>query len=128
MYKNHTLACILSVHHDDIQGMARREVAAAPLKHLEEAVGICKAERRCPLHMGIQYEHKAGEVYTHHCDYIDAVKSIDPSLFTGLGDEESCGDILQEASRTAFCAVARTVLANRIRVTRFGANIGGGRR
>ena len=100
----------MSVHVDDINGIATKEVAESLLKHFNDQVGQGKADYNSSLHAGIQHEHSAGQVFTHQYVYIDSITPIEPSLLTGKGDEALCDSKMHEAYRSVLGAVAWTVL------------------
>ena len=65
-------ACV-SAHVDDLKGAATKAVALSLLKHLEDDFGPCKAEWDSFLHVGIQHDHRPGEVYCHQNQNIDSL-------------------------------------------------------
>lgn len=86
IYNDHTLICILPARVDDIDGAVRRGMPQAWLKYMEKAFGQCKVGWDSCMHTWVQLEHRAGEVYTHQCAYIDAIKPIDVSFSVGKGE------------------------------------------
>ena len=73
---------------DDLKGTATRATADSLLAFFEKMVGKCKADFVSFTHIGIQHEHKEGEVYTHQFVYVDAIKPIPTSTYKGMEDEK----------------------------------------
>ena len=82
--------CILSVHVDDIKGIARKEVAEPLLAHLNKLVGQCNAEWLSFLNTCVQHERGAGVVFTHQCVYVDSISVIEIELLIGKDDGGKC--------------------------------------
>ena len=106
VFERSNLQCLVSVHVDDIKGTAAREVAEPLLKQLNVQVGQRTADYDSFLHIGIQHEHSAAQVFTDQYVYIDSITPIDSSLFTGKDDEALCGSQLHEAYRSVLGVVA----------------------
>lgn len=102
--------CLLSVHVDDIKGVATQEAADPLLAHLNKCVGQRKADFNSYLHTGIQHESASGNVFTHRYVYIDSITPIDVGLFIGKEEEALCDTEVHDAYRSVLGAITWTVL------------------
>ena len=104
------LTMIASAHVDDIKGAARKEIAEALLAHLEKHFGPCKAEWTSFMHVGIQHDHKSGEVYCHQNAYIEALRPLKLATLKGKPDDEQVDALFIEAFQRLLGGAAWTVL------------------
>ena len=109
-YRKGNLQCLLSVHVDDINGTAPKEIADSLLKYLNDKVGRCKADCTSFLHTGIQHESAPGSVFTHQYVYIDSIKPIDADTLTSKDEDSICDIAAHDAYRSVLGAVAWIVL------------------
>ena len=109
-YTPKNLQCLLSVHVGDIQGIAPKSVAESFLRHMNESEGRCNADCFSFFHIGIQFGHSPGVLFTHQYVYVDSIQPLTPELYSGKGDEALCDGPCHEAYRSVPGAVAWTVL------------------
>lgn len=104
--------CLLSVHVDDIKGIAPMEIADSLLADFNKGLGQCEIDCGSFLHIGIQHEHQAGSVFSHQYVYVDSITPIDSSLLVGKEDESLCGVALHKVYRLVLGAGSWIVLTS----------------
>ena len=89
-----TLELILSTHVDDLKGAATKEIADKLLKHIESKVGKCTQEYRNFVHTGIEHEQSDEGIYCHQAKYVEQLRPIDSSVWSGLSPDAAAPEEL----------------------------------